>query len=93
LRFADERDRSRLATADAKDRAEFVSKFNGRDDGKDGADYFSRQHTYNPANGDRSGTTFTVPQVDTYRAVPNIHDRYRRNFADKPGRRAAAANG
>jgi hypothetical protein len=107
LRFADERDRSRLATADAKDRAKFVSEANARHDGKDGADYFSSQHTtclstaaaaitrdgFNIAHIHRSasGITRAVPQIDTYRAAPNNYDRYKRDFSHGKSRRERIA--
>jgi hypothetical protein len=90
-----------LAIADERDTFRFISSFNARDD----TNYFERQHassTTTPAiNKDGFSNTFThrtvggticiAPQIDTYTAPPNLHDRYRRNFADKPGRRAAAA--
>jgi hypothetical protein len=63
-----------LATADAKDRFRFVSRFNGRDD----TNYFERQNVYRrPPYDDfnlRNGEPIKVPQVDTCPA-PRLEDR------------------
>jgi hypothetical protein len=76
-----------LATADAKDIHRSIRARNAAGDD----DYFGRQHTYTPGNGDRSGPASAVPQVDMCKVPPNAHDRYRRNYGEKSNAAAAAA--